>query len=732
MSQKTYLNILKGGIYFSLLVVFFVFKNWLFPFITSKQVSFNVIMEVLFVFWAALVIKYPEYRPKKNYIAYGFAVFFVILIISSIVGVDFNLSFWGDIERMLGVFHALHFFIFYLIIITVFKRKIDWQILLGTSCFFALIIAIQALTQTPAYATIGNTAYVSGYMIFHIYFSFLLFAQSKNIGNWRYLFLAGVPFYVISLNVLNTSGAIVGLGASALLVLFLYGILHNNQKVKIATLSVFFLTGFFFLNFFVFNRTSSIVENNATLKKLVTIVNVNKVTFQTRLISWKAAFKDYKNHPYLGTGFGNYAIIFDKGFDPKFYDYTRGETYFDRAHNNLVDLLSTSGILGLISYLLVFVAAGYYLIAGYRKGKINLHEFVIISGCITGYFIQNLAIFDSLVTYMGLMITLGMVYYLYAKDDSEPLPRDRELDNREIYALAGVGLVILVILYQYNIKVAWMLDGTIAGQRAFAAGDIDGTIKEYQKALSYDTPLDRDSRTSLNRLFTSIEPLSKIPVAHAKDIIDYNIDLAKKNVDYNPEDSLDQLMLAQLLNVAAQVYKDDKQKFSFYSEQSMESINKAIAASPGRIPVYYQKAQFYLTRGDNQGALNTLKEAAALSSTYYDSFCYLGRTELFLKNEKDAWPNLDKCIDLGGTSVLADNSLIKSLINRYLDKKDMKRVTLLYEYLVTTENTYENWVKLAQLYAGSGEKDKAREAVGKAVELNPKIEKDAQDFLNKL
>src|SRR3989338_7380338 len=125
MPLKTYLIILKTGVYLSFLSVFLVFTNLLFPFITSKQIYFNILVEVLMVFWLALIIKYPEVRPKKSWITFGLATFFTALFISSVFGIDFNLSFWGDIERMLGLFHAAHFFLFYLIVITVFRDARD-------------------------------------------------------------------------------------------------------------------------------------------------------------------------------------------------------------------------------------------------------------------------------------------------------------------------------------------------------------------------------------------------------------------------------------------------------------------------------------------------------------------------------------------------------------------------------------------------------------------------------
>src|SRR3989338_8586580 len=242
---------------------------------------------------------------------------------------------------------------------------------------------------------------------------------------------------------------------------------------------------------------SSLVKNSSILRT-VTQISSQAVTFQTRIIAWKAAVKDLPSHPLLGTGYGNYAITFDKYFDPKFYNYTTSETYFDRAHNNLVDLASTGGLISLLTYFSILIAAGYYLVKGKRQNKISTNEFILLICLFVAYFIQNLAVFDSLVTYVSLMPALGYIYWLINKDEqAEVFGKNKPLDNQEIGVLAITGLIFLTIVYQYNIKPLMMLDGTINGQIKFSQGDVSGGVEEYKKALSFKTGLDRDSRASL-------------------------------------------------------------------------------------------------------------------------------------------------------------------------------------------------------------------------------------------
>ncbi len=782
MSKKFYLNILRAGVYLSLICIFFVFHNLLFPFITSKQIPFNILIEVLFVFWLVFLFKYPEYKPKWSYITFGMVAFFTIATISCFTGVDFNLSFWGDVERMLGVFHILHFFVLYLIVITVFREWRDWKMLFIFSIVFALFISWVGINR-ETHSTIGNTAYVSGYLIFAFYFTLLLFFKEKS--DFRYIYLLPNIFYAIEFNKLDTTGAFVGFGFSLIFLGFLLGVLHKNKKIKIAT----FLFAVFISLFAVWalnNRDNPIVKNTPLIKN-IRGVNIHKNTFQTRLISWKAGLKGIKEHPFLGTGFGNFAIIFDKYFDPSFYDYTRSETYFDRAHNNLIDIASTTGLLGLFAYLSIFIAVAFYLIKYYRQGKIKLVEFVLISSLLVAYFVQNLAVFDSFATYLYLMLILAYVYWLANKrgdeDNLENFSFDDyllmfilpilslfaievnkisffaknnvnvfwfimavyflyivyqiflqkqekiKISNKEIFTFFIVGSLMLILIYQINIKSLNMLIGTIKGQ--IVAGDRELMIETYKKALANNSVISRDSRTSLIRSFSFKSDFEKIKDPQKRqEAIDYIISLAEKNVAYNPHDSLAQMMLAQVLNAASSFYRNDPEKFAYYSDRALEAINKSIEASPKRVPIYYQKANIYMTRGEKDKVIETLKYAYDLHPAYWDSACHLGQTYEYFGNQEEADKYIGECIDLGGANLLSPAGYVKSKINKYVEEKNWDRVIKLYQRLTVLEkNNADNWVKLAKLYFDKQEYKKAKKAVEKAVELSPPLEKYAEKFM---
>jgi tetratricopeptide (TPR) repeat protein len=297
----------------------------------------------------------------------------------------------------------------------------------------------------------------------------------------------------------------------------------------------------------------------------------------------------------------------------------------------------------------------------------------------------------------------------------------------------GVGIILLAIVFQYNIKPYQMLVGTINGQRANAQGNLDATVQIYRDALSKNTVLDRDSRMSLIRLFLNESNLKKLKKEDPEEVLDWVIFLAEENVAYNEEDSMNQMVLSQILNVAASRNTSNPEKFEYYWQRAMEAMDKSIEASPERIPIYYQKSQLYITHGESDKALETLEYAKNLNLDYSNTFCHLSRTNFFYKDEIKGFEYLDGCIDKGGAGMLNPVGLVKSYINHYVELDDMDRLILLYEQLVRLEKEdVKHKINLAKLYAQIGEKEKAIKMAEEAIAIDPTTEKYAQEFIESL
>lgn len=738
MSAKTYQRILQVGIFASLGVIFLLFSNLLFPYISSKQLSFNIIMEALLPFWVILIWKFPTFRPKRSYITWGLIAYFAAILLTSFTGIDFNLSFWGDVERLLGFFHIFHFFLFYLYLITVFRNREDWYWLLSASVLVATVEAIIIISDAKI-GTIGNTAYVSGYMLFNLYFAALLFLRTSWRRSWP--LLIAMVLMLIAFFRADTSGAIIGLGASLFLLVFLLGIFAPRQGLRRTALIVF-ATGLIAVIALFSQYNQPWFKENSFLKDL----SVNKATFQTRWLSWEGAARDFSAHPWLGTGFGNYAITFDRQFSPKFFNYATTETYFDRAHNNLIDIASTTGMVGLLAYLSIFAAAAVAWFRSLRRhgfraqaGAEGTHvrELLVLAALLAAYFIQNLAVFDSLATYMGLMISLAYLVFLTHQDVVENEDEEEESvapvisEGKEYSGLAVMGIIMVIIIFNFSIKPWRMLTKVIDAYSYVATGQYALGFQTYREALAINTPLDRDARTTMiNIIINNPSIFARFSENNIEESMDFSVELIEKNLKYNENDSLTQMQAAQLYDIISRYYTKQLSVFKEYSDKALTAIDKSIAASPRRIPVYFVKGQILSTRGDMEGAEATFKEAYELNPEYAEGGCQLGN--FYYINEKDEYISyVDTCIDKQGTSLMAD--VLEDAVKRYQEDKDDGRLLLAYRALakLNTDDAYL-FATLAQAEMKAGNLENALAAAQKAGEIDPELKPAVDAFLNSL
>jgi hypothetical protein len=530
---------------------------------------------------------------------------------------------------------------------------------------------------------------------------------------------------------MRTSGAIIGLAGGVFLVLLLIGILHVQKKKRIFFLSLVGLAVITLV--FIFSQQEAAWFQNSFLKNLTP----QKATFQTRLLSWRGAWREFGNHPFLGTGFGNYAIIFDKQFDPVFFNYDWVQVYFDRAHNNLIDIASTTGLAGLFAYLSVFVFALIYLYKRLKKnnyrinsepsGRRNL-EVVIILGLLAAYFIQNLAIFDSFVTYISLMIILGYIYWLNREDelilekDNLNVTSSWLNRTREGWILAILLLITFLFTSQYNLKPWNMFKGVIRGYTDILSGQIENGLEIFHTSLT-GTGLDRDGRSMLINLvsanhviLTSLEP------ERMDQEYDFIFNLTKENLQYNPQDNLLLLQMSQVCDLGSRIYASDEEKKIHYANLSLEFAEKAIESSPGRIPVYFSKAQSLLSLGKLEEATKVTEEAAALNPNYPHSYCRLGQLYGLEKRQDEAYEAYKKCIDGGAVDHLGNAESLLTVASFFVEKEDFERALVVV--LKLTEVLPKNadiWLNLAYLYSELGDNIKSYEAAMKAVEINPAL-----------
>src|SRR3990172_13172820 len=126
IQERSLLSAIRYGVYAALFLPLVIIPWLFFPFSTSKGFLFQIIVEIIFALYLALVLNNKNFLPKKSALFYAVSFYFLALFFSTIFGLDFYHSFFGNYERMWGFFQLLHFFLFFVILAGIFKTKEDW------------------------------------------------------------------------------------------------------------------------------------------------------------------------------------------------------------------------------------------------------------------------------------------------------------------------------------------------------------------------------------------------------------------------------------------------------------------------------------------------------------------------------------------------------------------------------------------------------------------------------
>src|SRR3989344_7244201 len=139
MVSSLLLKLIKFGIGFILFIPLYVGGSFFLPFIFPKIWLFQLITEIILLFYVVLAVSDGRYRPKLNLAIYALLLLTVVLIITGFTGIDVFRSFWGNTERMSGTIAWLHFAAFAVMLSGVLKSEKDWR------NFFAVAVLISVL-----------------------------------------------------------------------------------------------------------------------------------------------------------------------------------------------------------------------------------------------------------------------------------------------------------------------------------------------------------------------------------------------------------------------------------------------------------------------------------------------------------------------------------------------------------------------------------------------------------
>jgi len=755
MKPNTLKWIIYSCLYLVLLAPFLVWGKFLFPYITPKTLFFRVIIEIALFFYILLIIYRPEYRPRFSKLTWAVLIYFLIMTFVSVFGLDPYRSFWGNIERGEGLLTIYHLLIFFILISNLFKEKKEWLRFFDISIFVSLLISFYALGQefelgfllrsaggTRLTGTIGNASFLAAYLLLNIFLCLFLLANKKQLG-WRIFYGSAFLFESYILFQTETRGALLGFFGGLLLLAILVTIFSKNKKFKLGFAALLLILIILATTIWL-SRDQAWVTNINAFRRLTTI-SFGDITTQSRILGWRAAWQGWQDRFFLGYGYENYNIAFNKYFPVLIYWDPGSQVWFDRAHNIVFDQAVPGGVFGLLTYLSIFGLALWALFSKvwlWRKKQKHPQQdqktasplqtsysqigLIILISLLASYFAQNIFVFDTLGTYILFYSVLGFLAHLSLSRDKQPTKHSPKGKGRQPQPFFVIILVLLLIfsLYIFNLKPALANTHSVKGLSYSYRGLHKEALAEFKKSLSYQTYQAPETRHNLVNVIIRAYQSGQFTQKENKENFDYGISQIEKNLERAPLNARHYMFAMTLYNAGGAF---DPSRYN----KVVELGQKALSLSSSRPQIYYLMGQARASQGRHQEGIEYFKKGVELNPRVFESHWNLAAAYIIAGQDKLAEEEFAQMIENGFNFYSMEN--LRKLVRPYLIRRDFNKIAFLYEEMIKLEpNSADHYARLAAAYKEIGQIEKAKAAVLKAVELNPDFRPEAEKFLELL
>ena len=724
-----------GALFLLTLIPFFIAQSLFFPFITGKNFAFRILIDIMAGGWLTLALVYPQYRPRRSWILGAFAIFVIIIALADAFGTYPFKSFWSNYERMDGWVTLAHLFMLVVVASSMLNTRKLWRAFWNTTLGASVAIAGYGFLQlfgvaslnagfsslSRLDATFGNPIYLAAYMLFHVFIAALLWAQSwresgtgPKLGS-SLLYGSVLAIDCIVLLLTSTRGTILGLIVGVFIAATLIALFGRDSSRTLSRAALGAIIGIVVLSsgFFLI-RDAAWIQNVSFLQRLATISTSDSTT-QARFYNWGMAWQGVKERPLLGWGQENYAVVFDKYYDPRMYS---AEPWFDRVHNIVFDWLVAGGILGLLGYLSIFVAA---LVGLWRRGRdaknapaFTVVESSILTGVLAAYFFHNLFVFDNITSYM--LFGLIIAYIAWRKSENAGASPVWTASLPE-QSLPVVAVVAALLVWG---AASWINASALSQNRLLIQAltphqeGVGKNLEEIKQSIAEHSAGTQEAREQLVQMATKVVGLTGVDTKTKQEFYDLAVAEMKLQQEASPLDARPALFLG-LLHDAVGNYM-----------AGAEGLQHAHHLSPTKQAILYEMARNAQMRGDVAGMMQNFKLAYELYPPNVQARILYAAAAIYTKNNALADELLAPIIPTGEA---AD----ARITGAYLGQKRFDKIAAIWQpYVAAHPDDPQGYFTLAAAYYGMGERTKAIAALEAASKISPDVALQAATFIEQI
>ena len=448
------------------------------------------------------------------------------------------------------------------------------------------------------FSTLGQPNWLASYLILALPLT-LAFVIKTKITSQKLFFSAVFFTQLLALLFTNSISGFLGFAVSIVVFAFI-------SKDKFTKKSLKFLGPVFALLLLLlavsggqlFSRLSASSTQIAALINTRSIENLEALntkptpSFLIRLVVWQGAVDIIKNNPLLGTGPETFAYSYYKSRPPAHNLTTEWNFFYNKAHNEFLNIFANTGFFGGASYIFFLTAVFISFKKSFKSknGGIAKASFAAISG----YLVSVLFGFSVVSTQLMMFLVAGAVIVLSDQKNTVEIKITKYKKTGLILTAAlGVFLLSLVIKIYYS---------DVLFKNAQEAGTDPESLNIYQKAIN--------THPGKNPFYLSSQAYAAAQITAATE----NRELA--------------LVLEAKTKAAAQ---------------------SAVSLSPNNFQIVRRTANTYfllssLDLQNGQKALDLAYSMVNLAPTNPESYLSLAKIQLGLELEEEAKENLKRAL----------------------------------------------------------------------------------------
>jgi O-antigen ligase/tetratricopeptide (TPR) repeat protein len=717
IARKLYYLIL-GGLGLCLLTPFIISASTYFPFVVGKALAFQILVEIVFFLYLLLNLFSKDYRPKFGILNWAILVYFGIVTISSVFGIDRIFSFWTNYERMDGLFNLYHFGAYAFLLANILRKKKDWlnflRFLLGTFVLIDFLGLLQKMGLSylaqfggdRAFSTLGNATYMGVQAVFQFFLAAFLFFSDKNLW-WRIFYIFNGFCGVLAIFISKTRGSILSVFIGVIIFLILSSLFSKKRKFYISIFGgIVIAIG---LLAFIFSHPDWKIAK--ILPQRLNVFSSN-LSLETRGVVWNIALSAWKDRPIMGWGVASHGFLFAPYYNPQAASFE--DVWFDKPHNKIIEVMVDSGIVGLGGYLSIFGVVIYAFWK--RRNVLGESSFALIS-LVFAYIVGLLFLFDFQASYLWWYTILGFTGFILINE--KPEKKERASQESLCLVIFIVGSLILGFCFVRGNTRPLMAakQGLVALKMEYSGQGAEKVLPIYRSAIGLNTFGNREILSEMYKPFGTIRTNSGKEAL--KPYLDFAIKEGEKIYKENPHDLKNSLILAQLYLTG---YEFDSNNLDRAENIYLNYLKKA----PNKFDSYYSLALISLQKQKLEDVGSYLDKAMMLNLRYYRSFWEAARIHFMVKDSINGRLLLARAISI------SDRFPWTNLIRAdFLTKEDTQWFVGIFERLGKVE---PNWnyppLILAGLYGNLKNNDKFVYYLKESVKDSPETKKDMENMFN--